>query len=342
MKKANYNVMPQTHSEANCTIDESFISDVIDMFTEHCQGHMELWEYGTAQHSGDPAGGSNFWAQLIHSPGSYYLVNEEKLLMEEVLKLSSEKLLKNIRTIIELGPGSKGSLENKTIPLLKISSHVNAYIAVDSEESQAQFAAQYIQKNTNVSRTIFCHQSFKDFSLNIPRLEPSALVMWGGTIGNISGNIGKNPYSSLTKSLSHYNEIIASGDYIFITFDTQDKETEILNAYNQPLLSACFLSTLHRLTRDNLATGDFDPHQWKHESVWVPETMQCAHTLYPLVDQNFVINGVEISIPRHKRLVTNNSYKFKPEVMIAAAKDAGFTPQVVQHGPMAMLIAEKK
>lgn len=341
MKKVKYKIPPQIHSQTSPDADEGYLSDVFDMLTEHNQGHMECWEYSTAQYSGDPAGGGHFWAQLICNPGSYYLVEEEKLLVKQVLKFSSENFLNNIRTVIELGPGSINSLENKTIPFLRGSSSINTYIAVDSEASQAQFATQYVEKNTNISRTISCHKSFKDFSLNTPRLEPSALVMWGGTIGNIPGNIGADSRSPLIKSLSHYNEILASGDYMLITFDTQENEQEILNAYNQPLMSACFLSTLHRLVRDNLVSGDFDPNQWRHESIWIPGKMQCAHTLFPVVDQNFTLNAHKVHIPRFKRFVTNNSYKFKAETMKQVAAEAGFVPQIIQNGPMAMLIAKK-
>lgn len=102
------------------------------------------------------------------------------------------------------------------------------------------------------------------------------------------------------------------------------------------------LSPLHRLQRDGLASGLFDPYKWTHESIWIPETLQCAHTIYPLIDQEFEVCGRHISIPKFKKLITNNSYKFKPETMISAAKEAGFIPQIYRHGSMALLIGEKR
>lgn len=84
-----------------------------------------------------------------------------------------------------------------------------------------------------------------------------------------------------------------------ISFDTEECEKSILEAYNQPLLSSCFLSPLHRLVRDGLVIGNFDPYKWKHESIWIPETMQCAHTIYPIEAQNFELFGSQI-LPSRK------------------------------------------
>ena len=100
-------------------------------------------------------------------------------------------------------------------------------------------------------------------------------------------------------------------------------------------------SSLYKLVRDNLVAGNFDPYKWKHQSIWVPETMQSAHTIYPLEDQEFELCGTKLFVPRFKRFVTNNSYKFKPQIMKDAAVEAGFIPLIIQHGPMALLIAKK-
>jgi uncharacterized SAM-dependent methyltransferase len=336
--KKNYLSFPPS---IKSSYNDEFLKDILALFTEKQQGHMECWEYGTPEYSEDRAAGGIFWAKLIQNPGKYYLVNAEKELIREALNLSSGLKLQDIKTVIELGPGSEESLKNKTIPFLKSLPQVSSYVSVDSEKSQASWAAKYIKQNTQIHRTIARHQNFSEFSLNVPRVDSSALIMWGGTIGNISGFVGDNPYNSLLKSLVKLNNSISSGDHIFISFDTEDNEQSILEAYNHPLLSFCFHSPLYRLVRDSLVTGNFDPYKWKHESIWISETMQCAHTIFPLEDQEFELCGIKLFIPRFKRFVTNNSYKFKPQIMKDAATEAGFNPIIVQHGPMALLIAEK-
>ena len=120
-----------------------------------------------------------------------------------------------------------------------------------------------------------------------------------------------------------------------------DDEQSVLRAYNEPALKRQSVSWLYALKRDGIATGNFDPRVWVHEPIWFPDVMQCAHTIFPMFDQRITIDGHTIEIPAWRRFVSNNSYKFRPDVMIAAAKDAGLKAHVIQHGPMAMLIAEK-
>lgn len=341
MTQADHMALSVPQPDAELFQPDDFAKAACALLTGTQQGHMEQWEYGAPQYHGDRAGGLCFWAEFIKSPRSYYVTEADKLMIEAVTGRRAPSVLRNIRTVIELGPGCNVSVSEKTIPFIESCSNLDAYIAVDSEISHAQAALEYIRSRTNVRRLEALHQDFNKGSLNFPRLGPTALIMWGCTFGNIAGRIGTDPYPGLVRKLAHYHSMIASGDYLFVSFDSQDKEEEILNAYNQPLLSSCLLSPLHRLTRDGLVTGDFDPNQWRHESLWIPETMQCAHTIYPVVDQNFVMNGLKIFIPRGKRLVTNNSYKFKPGMIFRAAKEVGFIPQIVEHAPIGMLVAEK-
>lgn len=342
MIRKNYNTLRIHDLKTESFAQKDFVEAMRALFTGSKSGHMEQWEYGSSQYKMDLAGGSAFWEAFMKSPRSYYLAEGERDLIKNITQSKLFKLFNDFKTIVEFGPGCHVSIANKTIPFMNACPNLESYVAVDSEPTQAQGAIDFIGKNTRIRNLSALHQDFEKIILNFPRLEPTAIIMWGCTFGNIAGSIGDDPYSSLLQSLTHYRETIAAGDFVFITFDTQDDEKAILEAYNQPLLSSCFLSTLHRLVRDNLVSGAFNPHQWRHESVWVADMMQCAHTIYPTVEQNFVLNGVEINVPANQRFVTNNSYKFKPEVMMAAAHEAGFDPRVIQHGPMAMLIAEKR
>jgi hypothetical protein len=87
--------------------------------------------------------------------------------------------------------------------------------------------------------------------------------------------------------------------------------------------------------------GHFNPDEWKHESMWIPETMQCTHTIYPTENQDFEICGTRIFIPKNKKFITNNSYKFSEEAILSAAKKAGLVTRVYKNSPMALLIAQK-
>lgn len=318
-----------------------FVQSILALLTGKSSGHMERWEYGSPKYAGDPAGGSYFWAKFIETTQSYYLMDGEKSLIEEITNSGTLDVLEKIRTAVELGPGCKDALNKKTIPFLSVCTNLRAYIAVDSEISQAQNATLQIQNEYPQLNVHSFEQSFETFYLNIPRLGPTSIIMWGCTFGNLPGLFGSDPYVHLRRSLQRLNKAIASGDSLFISFDTEECKESVLEAYNQPLLSPCFLSPLHRLVRDRLVTGNFDPYKWKHESIWIPETMQCAHTIYPIEEQEFDLCETRIFIPKFKRFITNNSYKFKPETMISASREAGFNSQIYKHGSMALLMAVK-
>lgn len=343
-KRMNYNSLNLRDTEVynSPTNEKEFVQAIFGLLTETLSGHMERWEYGPPEYAGDPAAGSVFWAEFIRKTNSYYLLNGEELLIKEAINSSALDILSKLRTVIELGPGSKDALNKKTIPFLSACTDLRSYIAVDSEISQSENATKQIHDKYKLLSTNVIEQSFETLSVNVPRLGPTGIIMWGCTLGNIPGHSGRNPYDHLLLSLKRLNSAIHSGDHIFISFDTEDNEQSIIEAYNHPLLSSCFLSPLHRLVRDNLVTGNIDPYKWKHESIWIPETMQCAHTIHPTENQDFELCGTKIFIPKNKKFITNNSYKFSSNTIISAAKSAGFSAETIQNGPMALLIARKK
>lgn len=321
-----------------------FYTDILNFLEKKIQGHMEKWEYGHSCFEGDLAGGATFWNELVNNPYQYYPVEVEYKLIKKFLSLTKTAAsLLPIKSVVELGPGNICAIQHKTIPFIKKCTNTSAYIAIDIEEEQAREAVAHIVKNAGKNlkaRAII--QDFNSYPLRPIRLEPTAFIMWGCTFGNIPSIRKENILPFICKKILHISQTLAAGDILFLTFDTEDREKVILRAYNQPLLSKCFLSPLHRLTRDGYVSGDFDPHLWRHESIWIPESRQCAHTIYPTRDQNFLLGNHEFKIAKGERFVTNNSYKIKPDTMIAAAESIGLSTEVVQHGSMAILVARKK
>lgn len=315
--------------------------DALHLFLGTKQGHMEKWEYGTSLYPNDPAGGSAYWADLVHNPGNYYLTQGDyDVIRRFVCNEQSSHYLRGIETIIELGPGSQDSIQNKTIPFLSVASDVKRYIAIDSAVDQAKEAASLIQSDLNIQshaieQDFFYRPVAKKFSGG------TAIVMWGSSLGNIEGHANTSPFTKLAYTLGALAYHLEAGDKMFLCFDMENNEKKVTSAYREIALRSQILSVLHRLKRDTAITGNFDPRVWVHEPVWFSDSMQCAHTIFPMFDQTMNIRGHMIAIPAWRRFISNNSYKFRPDVMIAAAEDAGLKAQVIQQGPMAMLIAEK-
>lgn len=322
-------------------LEDDCAQDVLDLFLGTRYGHMSKWEYGSSAFDGDPAGGVDLWAHVIICPGHYYPAQNERELIRTFIKGSDQKFaLQGTKTIVEFGPGSGNAITEKTLPFLSLCPMISRYVAVDSSIEQADAACRAV-KNAKKIRTEYIQSDFTKGKFRRTWEGPATYIMWGCTIGNLPGFAGQNPYSSLVAEIRQLQKTLLKGDTLVLIFDANDDEDSILRAYNEPALKRQSLSWLHALKRDGTVAGSFDPRLWVHEPVWFSDVMQCAHTIFPMFDQTINIGGHTIEIPAWRRFVSNNSYKFRPDVMIAAAEDSGLKAHVIQQGPMAMLIAEK-
>ncbi len=322
---------------------DELLLDAMNFFTGNRQGHMGKWEYGPSLFAGDPAGGGEQWARLVGNPGHYYLTEADiKTIKWATQQEQLRALLSDVKSVIELGPGSNQAIINKTIPFLSACPQLKKYIAIDATLEQATEAARLVRCHKHIAVGV-SDQDFTAGSYDRFSTDKSAIVMWGGSLGNIEGCLGDDPFDKLVSALKTFLTSIKPKDVLMICFDTQSNEEAILKAYSEPDLRASVLSTLYRLKRDGYVSGKFDPRAWSHEARWIPETQQCAHTVYPLIDQAVHIDGKIIEIPAWQRLVANNSYKFLPAKVISAAYKAGFKSAFcLQAGPIALLVSTGK
>lgn len=318
-----------------------FADDIQSLFKHEKEGHMERWEYGPSLFDNDPAGGSAHWANLVKNPGNYYLTEGDISCIQHAINTDVlQKYLSKTDNVIELGPGSEKAILSKTIPFLNKCPNLKKYIAVDATLEQAKQSAFLVRKklsvNVGVRECNFMHTSMSPIKLG-----KSALVMWGSSLGNIEGSAGNNPQKKLIGTLNLIQQGMKSGDILIICFDTEQNENKIVKAYSEPYLQAQVLSVVHKAKRDLYISGTFDPKIWRHKPVWYAKSQQLAHTLYPLFDQELHFDNQIVKVPAWTEFISNNSYKFSPEAIISASKNAGFAPEIIQNGPMALLIAEK-
>lgn len=314
-----------------------FELDIFDFFKRTRQGHMERWEYWSADQPDDPAGGAAFWEDLVRLPGEYYLPEADVRTLHNAVHYSAvEATLQDIHTVVELGPGSPESVARKTLPFLRYAKH---YIAVDQAAHQAEHAAQQVRKALDIPT------SYEVADYLFPPIAKegrpkTAFVMWGGSIGNIEGFAGTDPLPGLVRSLHLMAQNCNRGDVFFIGIDTETDEDCLTAAYNHPVLSRKFLSILFAAKKFGLIAGKFTPETWTHRSVWHPKTRQCAHYLFASEDQDFMIDGARVKIKAGEAFLTNNSYKFTPEEAVEAARIAGFSrPMITDDKPIGLLIA---
>lgn len=317
-----------------------FLEDIEALLAGACQGHMEKWEYAPPRFKNDPASGAEAWAGLIKNPGRYYPPQGDVDTIRECVNSSGmPEFLKGIRSVVELGPGCETSVRNKTLPVIRAVENIDLYVAIDATVEAADSAADLVGHLSGIAT----HSQAADFfrgSLKKTWCAPSLFVCWGLVLGNFEGGMGEDPFHKLVGFLRGIARGMEQGDRILFSFDAETSGEKVVAAYSEPLMSAQILSVMHQLAKYDTGNG-FDPYVWRHRPTWVEETMQCAHVIYPEVDQVITLQGREYKFKAFEGVVSNNSYKYSPQKMKAAALMAGFkTPDIFQTGSMALLSAE--
>lgn len=321
-----------------------FLEDAIALFSGEKHGHMEKWEYAKERFPGDKAAGGRYWEKLIAAPGKYYLFEEEVRNIEAAL--SSEVLLSKINdvgAVTELGPGCSKALSQKTLPLLGKVNSINQYRSIDSSEEFAKAAAEHIAIQKRIS-TAFTSIDYFTSPVEKTSNDKTAYLMWGSSIGNLPNRPGKSPLKILLQLLQTFSMSLRVDDVLILSFDTETDPKKVLSAYSENNLSNQILSPVFRLQEYVLPYDDFDPEAWSHKPEWIKTSQQCCHVIYPEIDQRFTLKGKQFSIRAGEKFVSNNSYKYRPEDMLAIAKKVGLSRSEAfsdNHRSMALLIGQK-
>jgi uncharacterized SAM-dependent methyltransferase len=172
---------------------------------------------------------------LIRNCEDYYLFKDEiELIKNNQLKL--EKYLDGVESIIEIGPGSKLPVVNKTLPLLSYASDLKEYCPLDISVEYLREVCDIVRKSSPrvkivpIELDIMNHNNFYFNKLGYGSYKKKkACIMLGGTLGNFD----ERQQKSILQQISN---ILEPGNLFFITFDTNENEAEILKAYNNQFL----------------------------------------------------------------------------------------------------------
>ncbi len=319
--------------------DVAISSDALAFFTKQSEGHMGKWEYGPSLYENDPAGGADLWSEMVRRPGHYYVTKSDIALVRWAVRQAEfQRYFEDIETLIELGPGSEDVVRQKTIPLVKSIGSLKSYVALDISQDFAEMTAKIATKGLNIKAKGIAHDFSKPFTKGSK--ENTGFVLLGSTISNLECKAGENPFHKLSSLFKHLRTGMTPGDVFMATFDMGKDADHILRGYRGKAARRHGINLIHRLKRDGVVSGNFNPHTWQYEPVWIPQTSQCCHTVYPVIDQTLRIQGFDIRVPAYSSFVSNNSYKYKPEFVTWAAQAAGFNDcSTIIHGNMAMLFA---
>lgn len=195
--------------------DQKTYNDYLDFFITEEGTDVLPYLY---KNSGD------FYDEAIKHP-DYYVFHDEVELITKNTKILSH-YLKGTKNIIEVGPGSRNAISQKTLPLLKFATNLESYLALDISKSFLEQTCELISKNTTLQT------NFKSVDFTEPGplyLEncfgaKNAAIMLGISLGNLT--IRKQ-----NLFLQKINSMLCKDDIFITSADTNMDQQSLLKAY---------------------------------------------------------------------------------------------------------------
>ena len=217
--------------------------------------------------------------------------------------------------MIGLGTGAG----TKTKILLRYLDSPVAYVPVDiSKEQLTQSTAAFSRIFPALEILPVCADYLEPFELPTPLRTPSRKVVYfpGSTLGNLSP---KQAHVFLEK----ITEMAGEDGRLLIGVDLKKSKTVLERAYNDSAgVTAQFnLNLLARANRELQA--DFDLARWRHRAIYNAEAGRIEMHLISATRQTVHIGENAFLFERGEHIITEFSYKYSPDGLIALAERAG-------------------
>ena len=258
--------------------------------------------------------GAGLFLKICELP-EYYITRTEM----QILRDSGPKIADALGRQIELiglgtGAGTKTRilLENLDSPI--------AYIPVDiSKEQLTQSTAAFSQTFPTLEILPVCTDYLQPFELPTPIRVPSRKIVYfpGSTIGNLE------PSAALTFLKKITTMVRPAGGGLLIGVDLKKSKTILERAYNDSsgVTAAFNLNLLARANRE--LDADFDLEQWRHRAVYNEKAGRIEMHLISRINQSVRVGDHTFRFTQGEHIISEFSYKYSPEEMIALANRAG-------------------
>lgn len=203
-------------------------------------------------------GDDGCYDDLVQYSDDYYLFSDEVALIENNAK-ALRHYLSGIENIIEIGPGSYHTIQNKTIPILGYASDLKNYYALDHCENYLKNIADYIKVSTNSLGISTITADFRNLG-KISLVDPgrSCVIFLGSTLGNFVPQ-------QQQQIINQIAQLTRKGDLFIISMDTNQDPKSLLAAYNSKQANK-FVSNI--LTYFSQYYPDFLPYHHYFEVVF--------------------------------------------------------------------------
>lgn len=302
---------------AEVTMQKSgFADDAIALFTGAKQAHMGKYMFSSPYHPNDPVRGAEKFADVFNRCAHYYIPRDEQRLIMQMIRS-----LPTYSSLIDLGCGTRDSVQNKAIPLLQAINATN-YHPVDINHDYLNAACAVIKNhnprlNAHSIAADFFQSELKQTFNNIPN-ERALAVMLGGTAMNLTCSPHQGfPADDFIALMTNCLSALPQGSDMVITYDSCTDANKIYGSYNTKLQAAFVTNLMQRIARDLTPYGTFDAKAWcyvpqivKHDSCII-----VAQNLIATKDMTFCIADTQTHIMSGQPLTFNSSIKPRAELI---------------------------
>ncbi|MEZ5902069.1 MAG: L-histidine N(alpha)-methyltransferase [Alphaproteobacteria bacterium] len=308
-------------------LKHTFALDAYSWFKEKRFGHMEKWQYGEPKYEGDLVRGAKLWdvwERVANLNPDNMLTRQGRIIEEQIDDMIS--LTKPRNTLLDLGPGGIAAITRNTLPFVKgYGEELSHYVSIDISSEAANNGARFIETSSNSKiKSVSLNDDFMRLGLQIPYVGQSVALFMGGTIGNFEARPNTSEAIELMATqITKLKKILPPDTVVFIGLESTTSKKLLFSDYDHPEHAEFEINIMHGIKRDVLPDADgFDPHAWEYSMDWYPNSYQFCHFAKATSKQEFSMFGEDITIPKGKRLLIDNSFKFPILAMQRSAQIA--------------------
>lgn len=297
-----------------------FKEKVKSLFLHTEEENLAAYIYSTPDPNieNDPARGEEYYRQVIEESVDYYLYKEEVRLINTVANQLSNYVPQGVN-IVEFGPGTKTAFINKTMPFLKSLNHnITTYIPVDLCKTYLDQAKDVLQDELPDMLVKPIQDDFIENTDLVKQFDKPLVWFKGSTITNLSTN-------QCIDFLKNISQALPSEGILIVGVDANQSESSLKKAYDTEEMANLMLSVLYWVDRD-LPTTNFNPDAFKYQPEWTPNNYCLKHNAIATSNQDFVFDGVNISIKENEKFHLLSSYKYPVDYFQKIARQAGLEP----------------
>lgn len=256
--------------------------------------------------------GSKLFDEICELPEYYPTRTEIGILCENADEMA-DCLGRNVR-LVEYGSGSSV----KTRILLDHLMDPAAYVPLDiSREHLLESAACLRREFSHIPVMPVCADYTQEFQLPEVDCDATSAFFPGSTIGNFTPEEARD-------FLKGVAQVVGPGGGLLIGVDVWKNAAILEPAYDDAAgVTAEFnMNLLRRINRE--LEGEFDLEAFRHKAVWNPADSRIEMHLVSQKEQRVRVAGEVFLFHRNESIVTEYSHKWRPDVFVRLAREAGW------------------